>query len=214
MIRIPAGALGEQAGPDLLPSSWSNLIGPWSVLLRAVAPRGLRPVQHRFVAEGHLLGSRRNLVVIAPTNGGKSLVGDLVVLSELAKGRRALVIEPLRALAQQRAAELKDLASLSAPGVLPRVPRVRLTTGDYRLENEDLTSAPPERGEIVVATPERVEAIMRHPSGAGWLATIGAVVVDEAHLVADPRRGPTIEMVIARFNSLPAPPRIVLLIDA
>lgn len=211
MIRIPAGALGEQAGPDLLPSSWSNLSGPWSDLLRAVAPRGLRPVQQRFVAEGHLLGSRRNLVVIAPTNGGKSLVGDLVVLTELAKGRRALVIEPLRALAQQRAAELKDLASLSAPGVLQRVPRVRLTTGDYRLENEDLTSAPPERGEIVVATPERVEAIMRHPSGAGWLATIGAVVVDEAHLVADPRRGPTIEMVIARFNSLPAPPRIVLL---
>ncbi len=211
MNRLSIGTLGEGVRPPQQPDAPLDLPDPWVNLLQRLAPRGLRPIQQRLVAGGHLLTSRRNLVVIAPTNGGKSLVGDLIVLSELAKGRRAVVLEPLRALAQQRAAELKELTALASPGLLPKPPRVKLTTGDYRLEHDDLASPPPERGEIVVATPERLEAIMRHPAGSGWLATLGAVVVDEAHLVADPRRGPTLEMVIARFKSLAAPPRLVLL---
>ncbi|MBM4366151.1 MAG: DEAD/DEAH box helicase, partial [Deltaproteobacteria bacterium] len=211
MNRLSIGTLGDDGGRAQQSTSRFGLPDPWHNLLQELAPRGLRPVQQRLVAEGHLLTSRRNLVVIAPTNGGKSLVGDLIVLAELAKGRRAVVVEPLRALAQQRAAELKGLAAHASPGILPRPPRVKLTTGDYRLEHEDLASPPPGRGEIVVATPERVDAITRHAAGQEWLRTVGAVVIDEAHLVSDPRRGPTLEMVVARFKTLATPPRIVLL---
>ena len=73
------------------------------------------------------------------------------------------------------------------------------------------SDAPPSEGEVIVATPERLDAILRNPEHAAWASTIGAVVIDEAHLIADPRRGPTLELVAASMLSMPVPPRMVLL---
>ncbi len=211
MKRWSAGRCGGDPGSDAEPSSVSHAAGRWSSLLGQAAPGELRPIQARFLEGGHFLDSRRNLVIIAPTNGGKSLVGDLVLMEAVARGQRAVLIEPLRALAQQRTAEMRKLLELAGGGPLAGNPRVQLTTGDYRLEHEDITSPPPREGEIVIATPERLEAIGRHQAGQAWLEAIGAVVVDEAHLVSEHRRGPTLEFLIARLKTLPAPPRIVLL---
>jgi len=62
-----------------------------------------------------------------------------------------------------------------------------------------------------VATPERLEAILRNPDHAAWVDTIGAVCVDEAHLIANSRRGATLEYLITSFLCQPAPPRLFLL---
>ena len=70
---------------------------------------------------------------------------------------------------------------------------------------------PPDEGEVVVATPERFEAILRNADHDEWLTSIGAVCIDEAHLISSPRRGPTLECLITRLLCLPAPPRLVLL---
>jgi superfamily II DNA/RNA helicase len=210
MKKWSAGSSGDDVGPHVGPIP-VEVAGRWSNLLARTAPGGLRPIQARFLAEGHFLDSRRNLVLIAPTNAGKSLVGDLVLLDAVASGKRAVLVEPLRALAQQRTEELRHLLSLAVGAGLSHGPKVRLTTGDYRLEQEDITAPPPTDGEIVVVTPERLEAIGRHEAGRAWFDAIGAVVIDEAHLVAEQRRGPTLEFLIARLKTLPAPPRIVLL---
>jgi hypothetical protein len=74
-----------------------------------------------------------------------------------------------------------------------------------------MASKPPESGEIVVATPERFDAILRNPEATGWVDDIGALVVDEAHLIADARRGPVLELGIASLFARTAPPRTVLL---
>ena len=89
--------------------------------------------------------------------------------------------------------------------------RSSISTGDYRLEGELPGGAPPKEGEIIVATPERLDAILRNPANAEWISSIGAIVVDEAHLLSDPRRGPTLELLVASMLSMPAPPRIALL---
>ncbi|MEO2089607.1 MAG: DEAD/DEAH box helicase [Gemmataceae bacterium] len=39
-------------------------------------------------------------------------------------------------------------------------------------------------GELVVATPERIESILRNPNFDEWVNSISVVVVDEAHLLA------------------------------
>ena len=120
-------------------------------------------------------------------------------------------MNPLRALAQEKSDELEVLLRDLSPEVFPSAPKVRLTTGDYRLESESPGSPPPEGGQLIVATPERFEAILRNPSNAAWIGKIGAVVIDEAHLIKDPKRGPTLELLIASLISLPAPPRVALL---
>src|SRR5262249_22219696 len=141
---------------------------------------------------------------------GKSLLGYLLLLDAICQGRRALLLEPLRAVAQEKFDELTcALPRLSA--VLDRKISLAITTGDYRLENEMMQSPPPEGGEIVIATPERVEAILRNPDFDAWTNSFGAVVADEAHSLSSPRRGPTLEFVLTSFLVAKAPPRLALL---
>jgi len=210
MNRLDAGTMGgafEQA-----PLKVDHLLHPWSEILRVLTGGNpLRPVQELAVHEAHILETRQHLVVSAPTNSGKSLVGHLVLLDAVLRGRRAVLLEPLRALAQEQSDTLTDLmAELSQQG-FARAPKVRLSTGEYRPDGELPTAAPPEEGEIIVATPERLDAILRDPKNAAWASTIGAVVVDEAHLLRDPRRGPTLELLVASMLSVTPPARVALL---
>jgi replicative superfamily II helicase len=168
-----------------------------------------RHVQAIALKEHNILDSRRNLIVSAPTNSGKSLVGLLVLLEAMRRQRRVVLLEPLRALAREKTDELERLAPQLSKVLGVKI-SVRISTGDYRLDDEFLSSPPP-GGEIIVATPERLESLLRNPDNAAWLDTIGAVCVDEAHLISDSRRGTTLEYLITSLLCLPAPPRLVLL---
>ena len=150
------------------------------------------------------------MILAAPTNAGKSLVGLLALLDGVRQGGRALLVAPLRAIAREKADELAALAPGLAD-VLGRPVTVRISTGDYRLEHEVFAAPPPKTGELIIATPERVDAILRDPKHDAWFGSIRAVCVDEAHLIGSPDRGPTLEYVITALLCLPVPPRIVLL---
>lgn len=211
MRRVDAGTSGAQP-PATIPS-WDELKldDPWPGVVKALGTgRAPRPLQAEALLKHDVLGSRRNLLVSAPTNSGKSLVGTLVLLQAVGRGRRAVLLEPLRALAQEKAEELEN-ASPRLSALLGCRLAVRLSTGDYRLEDETLADPPPSEGEIIVATPERMESILRKPEHATWLSTIGAVCVDEAHLVGAPRRGPVLEYLITSLLCAPTPPRLALL---
>ncbi|MFY9811621.1 DEAD/DEAH box helicase [Aquabacterium sp.] len=168
----------------------------------------LRSVQAK-AASASVFRSRRNVVVSAPTNSGKTLIGSLVLCDALAKGQRAVLIEPLRALAHERGHEFRSKQQELGVALGASV-KVSVSTGDYRLEGECLSSPAPE-SELVIATPERLDALMRSPEHRSWFEHVGAVVVDEAHLLADPHRGPTLEMLLTSLLLLPSPPRLVLL---
>ncbi len=211
MRTIDLGYTGESFSGKIIEWKSLGLSSDWLEFIEKTAP-GSRPhdIQIKAIEDCGLLHSRRNLVVSGPTNSGKSLLGYMALLSGLKQGRRTLLLEPLRALAQEKYDELI--------GLLPRfadnsghVPGVCITTGDYRLAGETMMAAPPESGEIVIATPERVEAIMRIPDYDPWIRSFGSVCVDEAHLIGDQRRGPCLEGVITRFLCGEAPPRFVLL---
>jgi superfamily II DNA/RNA helicase len=191
----------NMATPGIIPA-WGAVQG---VLFGS---RSLRVVQERAFDTG-LCSGRRNLVVAAPTNSGKSLVGLIGLIQAIHRGKRAVLLEPLRALAREKAEEIERLcAQLKA--AVGWTFSIKVTTGDYRLDGECYADPAP-GGELIVATPERLEAILRNPDHEPWLKTIGAVCVDEAQLIANPRRGPTLEYLITSFLCLPAPPRLFLL---
>lgn len=181
----------------------------WRQVISVFAPdSGPRPVQLQALEQG-LLSNRSNFLISAPTNAGKSLVGLLVLLQALQRGQRAVLLEPLRALAREKTDELERLAP--ALGKLLNHPfKVHISTGDYRLDDERFADPAP-GGELIIATPERLEAILRSPKNQPWLDTIGAVCVDEAHLISDSRRGPTLEYLITSLLCLSTPPRLILL---
>lgn len=168
----------------------------------------LRIVQSSALQSG-LLTNRLNYIVSAPTNSGKSMLGWLVLLQAIQQGKRAILLEPLRALAQEKRDEISRLAP-AISDALGKLLNIRISTGDYRNDDETFFDSAPE-GELIIATPERLEALLRNPDNQAWLETIGAVCVDEAHLICSPRRGPTLEYLLTSLLCQPAPPRIILL---
>ncbi|WP_295542275.1 DEAD/DEAH box helicase, partial [uncultured Thiohalocapsa sp.] len=111
-------------------------------MVAAIAPGGAPRAVQRQALEAGLLTTRRNLIVAAPTNSGKSLVGILVLLEALRHGKRALLIEPLRALAGEQAENVQRMLAACAD-LLDVKPSVRVTTGDYRLQSEEYADPAP-----------------------------------------------------------------------
>lgn len=132
----------------------------------------------------------RNLVLSIPTASGKSLVAYLAILHRhlaMEPRGKSLYIVPLRALASEKYEELRAFKDLGL--------RVGVATGD--LDDQDTYLA---RYDVVVATSEKADSLLRHR--AGWMNDIRTLVVDEVHLLHDAGRGPTLEVLLARFRAL------------
>ncbi len=210
MRSIFCGTSGTDPHPGPLGWDGLDLSAPWPAVLDLLCPqRSLRPVQWAALSDHQILETNQNLIVSAPTNSGKSLVGWLILLEALCQGKRAILLEPLRALARQMADEL-EVALPKLNLIFEKRSNLKISTGDYRMDDE-LPFGPPPGGELVVATPERLESLLRNPANGPWFETVGAVCVDEAHLISSPRRGPTLEYLLTSLLCLPVPPRLALL---
>lgn len=141
--------------------------------------------------------SGESVVLSVPTASGKSLVAYLALLSRALAGARGMYLVPLRALASEK---FEDLKALCQPLGL----RVAIAIGDLDADDPQLA-----RFDIVVATSEKADALMRHK--AGWLRDVGCIVADEVHLLGEPSRGPTLEVLLARFRQLNPQAQIVAL---
>ncbi|MEM4728517.1 MAG: DEAD/DEAH box helicase [Thermoplasmata archaeon] len=129
----------------------------------------------------------KSLVLALPTASGKSLVAYLALVKKVLEGGRALYIVPLRALASEK---LEDLRAFEPLGI-----RVGVSTGDYDSADDYL-----ERYDVIVATSEKADSLLRHR--ARWLSSLSVIVADEVHLIGDPERGPTLEVLLTRFRQL------------
>ena len=127
-----------------------------------------------------------NLVLSIPTASGKSLVAYLAILNSVLKGGKALYIVPLKALASEK---YEDLAKFEPLGI-----KVGESTGDFDEIDPKLS-----RYDVVVATSEKVDSLLRHRTK--WLKQISVVVADEVHLINDPDRGPTLEVILVKFRT-------------
>ena len=180
MKKIDLGIIGNpvKQSPRL---SWSELIKDpkWEKAVQKFLPGSIpSDIQEKALGKGNLLTTRRNLIITAPTNSGKTLLAYLALYRGALQGKRALLLVPLRAIAEEKYEELLHLSSSLEP-VLGRKIGVIISTGAYRLDEETLQSPPPDEGEIIVATPERLECIIRNPEFDTWTESIGVVCVDE-----------------------------------
>ncbi|MCS7115638.1 MAG: ATP-dependent DNA helicase [Candidatus Bathyarchaeota archaeon] len=149
----------------------------------------LYPPQEEAIKAGALEG--RNLVLASPTASGKTLVAELCALKHvLEKDGKVIYLTPLRALASEKYEEFKKYSAITKPDG-KRV-SVGISTGDYDSSDPWL-----ERYDIIVATNEKVDSLLRHK--AKWLDDISLVVADEVHLLNEAERGPTLEVVLARL---------------
>jgi helicase len=149
----------------------------------------LYPPQEEAIKAGALDG--RNLVLASPTASGKTLVAELCTLKHvLEKDGKVLYLTPLRALASEKYEEFRKYSAITKKN--GRRVSVGISTGDYDSSDPWL-----ERYDIIVATNEKVDSLLRHR--AKWMDEISLVIADEVHLLNEAERGPTLEVVLARL---------------
>src|ERR687893_3005648 len=116
------------------------------------------------------------VLVCAPTGAGKTVVGEFAIHKALAEGRKAFYTTPIKALSNQKYADLVERYGPRSVGLL---------TGDNAVNG----GAP-----VVVMTTEVLRNMLYADSPA--IEGLGYVVMDEVHYLADRFRGAVWEEVI------------------
>ncbi len=128
------------------------------------------------VAACRALGAGSGVLVAAPTGSGKTVIGEYAVHLALAQGRKCFYTTPIKALSNQKYADLVRRYDSRTVGLL---------TGDNSINGD----AP-----VVVMTTEVLRNMLY--TGSQALAGLGYVVLDEVHYLADRSRGAVWEEVI------------------
>ncbi|MBI2208376.1 DEAD/DEAH box helicase [Candidatus Woesearchaeota archaeon] len=148
--------------------------------------KALRPAQTKAVEKGLLEG--KNLLVCTPTASGKTLIAELAALKSILEGSgKAIYIVPLKALASEKFRDFKQRYG--------HLIKVALSIGDIDSADSYLVDY-----DLIITTSEKLDSLIRHH--APWLSLISTIIIDEIHLLNDPGRGPTLEILITILRQL------------
>lgn len=128
----------------------------------------------------------RSMIVSAPTSAGKTLVGEIAVLTALNQGVRAIYLVSHKALADQK---YKDFTNRFGENAAIPIATVGLNTGDRTEGDVD--------ARLMVATYEKALALFI----SGQIKVSDTLIVaDELQILGDPSRGADIEALCAVFR--------------
>lgn len=147
---------------------------------------GLWPPQMDAL-EGGIL-QEGSFLVVSPPGTGKTLLAEMAMVhSWLNRLESAVYLVPYRALAEEKYEKFNSNLGESGFGL-----QIELAKGFDGPDVEDLN-----RSQIAVMTYEKFDYYMRnHP---GFVDELGTVVVDEFHKIADPNRGPQLEVIVTKI---------------
>jgi ATP-dependent Lhr-like helicase len=138
-------------------------------------------------------------LLIAPTGGGKTLAGFLPTLAELGAapppGLHTLYVSPLKALTADIARNLRAPVEGAALAI-----RIEDRTGDTGATQRRRQRADPPH--ILLTTPESLAVLLAQEDAGLTFAGLSRVVVDEAHALAETKRGDQLALLIARLGTL------------
>ncbi len=155
--------------------------------------QNLTPIQEKAV-HAHLLQAR-SLLICAPTASGKTLIASMAIANTLGNGK-AIYLVPLKALASEKGKEYQRL--------LEGTPyKSTIATGDIDSDSTYLA-----RYDLLILTTEKLDSLLRHK--VSWIQEVKTIIVDEIHLLNDPSRGPTLEIILTLLKDLIKPQLIGL----
>jgi helicase len=180
---FPSTVVEQMAGPfeQLLDNGFPQpIVDQWV----ARFPNGLNALQLRAVNEFGVLAGR-SLMTVAPTSSGKTMVGELAAVQSVITGKKAVFLLPYRAIVSEK---FEEFSERYGPSGL----RIVRCTGDATDSIGDVLTG---RYDLAFLT---YEMFLNVSLGAPHILNrIGLVVVDEAQFITDPRRGITVELILA-----------------
>ncbi|MEK6887460.1 MAG: DEAD/DEAH box helicase [Candidatus Aenigmatarchaeota archaeon] len=154
-------------------------------LLKQGGIEQLNPPQVAAIKKGLLDG--KNMVIASPTASGKTLIAEMAILKNYLEGKKSVYLVPLKALASEK---YEDFSKYKKIGM-----RVGVSTGDLDSSDGWLGSY-----DLIILSNEKMDSLLRH--GVPWTKDIALIVSDEIHLIDDPTRGPTLEVVLTQLAGI------------
>jgi len=145
----------------------------------------LRPSQEKAINAGLL--ENKSLLVCTPTASGKTLIAEIAAVKNcINRVGKAVYVVPLKALANEKYKEFKRK--------YPYL-KIALSIGDNENTDHHLADY-----DIIVCTAEKLDSLLRHQTP--WVSKLATIILDEIHLLNDPGRGPTMEIIITILKTL------------
>ena len=184
MLSIPG--LATYGAPSALMEVWAKHV------------HDLTEIQERAVHAGALDGVT-NLLVVAPTSSGKTLVGEMAATaSAFVRRRHAIFIVPFKAIAEEHFLLFRerygDLLS------------VVISTGDWSEYDADIRAG---NFNLAVMTYEKLMGFLVHQPGL--MANCTTLVIDEVQSLSDYDRGARLEMLLTQVLVGTEPPQVIAL---
>lgn len=157
----------------------------------------LNPAQIKAINSGLL--DNKNMLVCTPTGSGKTAIATFAITRNLSrnKGSKAVYLVPLKALANEKYKDYKELFKETGLNVM-------LSTGDLDSSAEWLG-----RYDLLILTVEKMDSMLRHH--VPWINEVSTIIIDEIHLLNEPGRGPTLEVLITILMQLLKKTQIIAL---
>ena len=163
----------------------------------------LFPSQYEALLGGLLEASARRILVSTPTGAGKTVLGELLELSERFSERRKVDISfymvPTRALANEKYNDFRS----SLEGVTPKL-RVSQVVGEALVNTKQAI----ERSVIVILTPVKLDMLLRNDLYGREPITL---IIDEFHNIRTGHRGTRIQFDLIRFQERYPEAKIILI---
>ncbi|KAI9892311.1 MAG: hypothetical protein M1814_001510 [Vezdaea aestivalis] len=190
--------------------------------LEQLGIKSIYPWQSACLQKLNVLSGERNLVYEAPTGGGKSLVADVLMIKRVLEHptRKAILVLPYIATVQEKLMWLRrlltgvsrnnvpdDSASTSKRkySTLLKNPNIQVT-GFF---GGAMARASWEDTDIAVCTIEKANALINTMILDETLNNLGALVMDELHMVNDAHRGHFLEMMTTKLLCLKCEVQII-----
>ena len=185
-------AIHPSAKPQPVTAAIQTLAGyglPTSVLdaWAANLPE-LNELQQAAVNEAGLLDGR-NVLVMAPTSSGKTMVGELAALRATQNGGRSVFLLPTKSLVNEQMEKFER--TYGPAGV-----RTIRATGDFADQVPALLRG---QFDIALLTYEKFSRLVL--ANPYLLRLVSVIVVDEVQTLVDPTRGPELEFLLTVIKS-------------
>ncbi|KAL4925183.1 DEAD/DEAH box helicase [Aspergillus undulatus] len=164
-----------------------------------------------LLGEG-LLEGKRHLIYTAPTGGGKSLVADVLMLKRIIENptRKAILVLPYVALVQEKLKWLRRIVQDVEKQIIddadsqhdPVHNRWRKLQKSIRVSGffgGSKTTASWADTDIAVCTIEKANSLINTSIEECSIGDLGAVVLDELHMLDDEHRGYLLELMVAKL---------------
>ena len=156
----------------------------------------LLPVQELAIDRGLL--RNEDLLVVAGTTSGKTLVGELAGIPKAMKGKKLVYLSPLVALTNQKYEQFKKRYKQLNLKTAIRVgmSRIKVDSEFKPIIDDNFRNA-----HIIVATYEAFDFLLRD-SKRNDLGEIGTIIIDEVQMLVAEERGFRLNGLIARLKAL------------